>query len=122
MCDFILCGFRDSFFPKREAKTMSEFSQSRLSPFRQSNDIPTGRKLSRNFYMARVTSPPVQNTAPPAPAVGYGSQIPPGRKLPVGFYATRRTTAFQPEQYIKPVPRRTARTTGRPTTNWYDPR
>lgn len=101
---------------------MSDILPSRLSPYRESNDIPTGRKLSRNFYLGRVTSPAVTNTAPPPPAGGVGREIPRGRKLPSGFYSTRRTSAFQPEQYTTPTPRRTARLSGRPITDWYDPR
>ncbi len=101
---------------------MSDNRPSRLSPNRESYDIPTGRKLSRNVYLGRVTSPAVTNTAPPAPAGGVGREIPRGRKLSAGFYSSRRTSAFQPEQYTKPSPRRTARLSGRPITDWYDPR
>jgi hypothetical protein len=101
---------------------MGEEIPSRLSPYRSSSDIPEGRKLSRNCYAGRMTSPPVTNTTPPAPAGGFGREIPRGRKLPAGFYASRRTSAFQPEQYTRPVPRKTPRITGRPTTDWYDPR
>ncbi len=95
---------------------------SRITRTFPAEEPPDGRQLPPGFYRGRMTSPAISEDPPPAPGGGVGNEPPPGRKLPPGFYRSRVTSAFQPEQNTVPAPRRTNRETGRPTTDWADPR